>query len=253
MGIPRLSRGRFLGTATLAAAAGPALAQPALLPIRIGAAPTDSFAEAYYARAMGVFERAGLAADVITLGNGAAIGAGIASGALDVGVSSVNTLANGAIHGVPFIYIAGGGMYDSNRPTIVLAVAKDSTVTDPRAFEGSSIAITGIKDVTHLAASAYLVQNGVDLSKIRFIEMPMPEMGPAMQRGTIAAGIVAEPEPERGGRRDPHLRESLRCDRAPPDDLGVVRDVGLVRAQHAACEAVHRRDLRDGPLGEPQS
>ena len=194
MHVPRLSRARFLAALPLAAAAaGRAVAQPALLPIHIGAAPTDSFAEAYYARAMGFFEKAGLAAEIQSLGNGAAIAAGIASGALDVGISSVNTLANGAIHGVPFVYIAGGGMYDSNRPTIVLAVAKDSPFTDPRSFEGGSIAVTGIKDVTHLAVSAYLVQNGVDLTKVRFIEMPMPEMGPAMRRGTIAAGIIAEP------------------------------------------------------------
>ena len=53
--------------------------------------------------------------------------------------------------------------------------------------------MTGIKDVTHLAASAYLVQNGVDIAKVHFIEMAMPEMPAAMKRGTIAAGIIAEP------------------------------------------------------------
>jgi NitT/TauT family transport system substrate-binding protein len=161
--------------------------------LRIGATANDSFAEAYYAQDLGFFSRAGIDAEITTFANGAQVSTGVASGALDIGISSVITLANATIRGLPFVYIAGGGMYTAAAPTIVLCVTKDSTLTDARELEGKTVSVSGIKDITHLAVVAYLIKGGADPAKVNIIEMPFSQVSAALKRGTIAAGIISEP------------------------------------------------------------
>ncbi len=188
----RVSRSIFLGIAPLVAAAmSRAGAQsPAL---RVGSVPVDAFAEAYYAADMGFFSKAGLNVEITTFTNGAGSTTAIAGSALDVGISTVTQMASATLHGVPFVYIAGGALYEDRAPTTVLCVAKDASIATARDFEGKAIAVVGLRDGTHLAAGAYLVKNGADMAKVNFVEMPFPSMAPALKRGTVAGAIVAEP------------------------------------------------------------
>jgi len=161
--------------------------------LRIGATANDSFAEAYYAQDLGTFARAGIDADITTFANGAQVSTGVAAGALDVGISSVITLANATLRGLPFVYIAGGGMYTASAPTIVLCVTKGSSLAVARDLEGKTVSVSGIKDITHLAVVTYLLKGGVDPAKVNIIEMPFSQVSAALKRGTIAAGIISEP------------------------------------------------------------
>jgi NitT/TauT family transport system substrate-binding protein len=187
---------RLFLTGTAAALAStlssPARAQTRI-PLKIGATANDSFAEAYYAQDLGYFTRAGIDAEITTFANGAQVSTGVASGALDIGISSVITLANATIRGLPFVYIAGGGMYSAAAPTIVLCVAKDSPVTNARDLEGKAVSVSGIKDITHLAVVTWLEANGADPAKVNILEMPFSQVSAALNRGTIAAGIISEP------------------------------------------------------------
>jgi NitT/TauT family transport system substrate-binding protein len=47
--------------------------------------------------------------------------------------------------------------------------------------------------MAHLVLVAYLRKGGADLSKVNIVEMPFPLVSAALARGTIAAGIIAEP------------------------------------------------------------
>jgi NitT/TauT family transport system substrate-binding protein len=187
-----VSRTRFLAVLP-ALALGTQAANAQQVPLRVGAAANESFAEAYYAQELGLFTRAGLSVEITTLNNGPVLSAAVAGGALDIGISSVISLANATIRGLPFVYIASGGLYLSSHPTIVLCVARNSDIRTPKDFEGSTLSVVTLKDITHLASVAYLAQNRVDLSKVKFIEVPFSEVGAALQRGTIAAGIISEP------------------------------------------------------------
>lgn len=187
-----LSRSAFLATLPLAAAARPALAQSET-PLRIGATANDTYAEAYYAQDMGFFSKAGLPVTLTTFPNGGAIASAIASGALDVGIGNPVQLANGVAHGIPFVYFAGGGLYDTTAPTTAICVAKDSPIRDARDLEGKTVANPTIKDLTYVATVAFLQQGGADVSKVKMVELTFSEMGPALARGTVAAAIISEP------------------------------------------------------------
>jgi NitT/TauT family transport system substrate-binding protein len=188
-----LTRLRFL-------AALPALGALTTVPVRaagtaltVGTAPNDPYAQAYYAADMGFFKQAGLDVSIVTMDGGAAIAAGVASGALDIGVSNPVQLATAVTHGLPFVYFAGGGLYTAETPLPVLCVAKDSALTSPRQLEGKSIAVNSLKDLGEVGIKAYLAKANVDVSTLQFVEMRFSEMAAALSRGTIAAGLISEP------------------------------------------------------------
>jgi NitT/TauT family transport system substrate-binding protein len=190
----------FLGALpamVLAARAASAQTSPAQLPsLRIGATANDTYAEAYYAQDMGFFTKAGLAVELTTFPNGAAISAGVASGALDIGVSNPVQLANAVAHNIPLAFIAGGALNSSAAPTALMCVAANSTIKEPKDLAGKTIAISALKDSTYLAASLWAAKNGLD-GQVKLIELPFSEMGPALARGTVQAAVISEPSATR--------------------------------------------------------
>jgi NitT/TauT family transport system substrate-binding protein len=163
-------------------------------PIRIGGLTTDTFAMGYYAREMGFFSRAGLNVEMLPFNNGATQAAAAAGGALDVGIGEATELANGVARGLPFAIFAGGAMYQTSAPTTLLCVAKGSAIRTARELEGGTIAVPALVALTATAVRAWLAQNGADLTKVRFVEMPLPQMADAVARGTITAAHIGEPQ-----------------------------------------------------------
>jgi NitT/TauT family transport system substrate-binding protein len=191
------TRARSVALIAAAVAAAPlrAAAQPRAQPtrIRIGAVPVDSYAEPFYARALGLFERAGFAVDVVPFSSSGPMAAAAAGGAVDIGMTDVSVLANAVGRGLPFVVIAGGGLYSSAEPTTVLCVAKSAPALAATQFEGQAIAVSSLASLSSTGVKAWLVRNGADLAQVRLVEMPPPEMAPALARGAIAGAFIAEP------------------------------------------------------------
>jgi NitT/TauT family transport system substrate-binding protein len=198
-----LSRRTFLAV-TAAALPGPAFAQNAIPPIRFGGTTNDTAAEPYYAQELGYFKRAGLNVEITTLGNGAAIAQAIAGGALDVGGTNLVGLGTAIAHNIPFALVAGGGVYSTDAPTTVLCVAKNAPYKTAKDLNGKTVSVPSLKDLTYAAAAGWLEQNGADVASIKFIEISFPEASAALDRGTIAAGMIAEPSLSAG------LRSTVR-------------------------------------------
>jgi NitT/TauT family transport system substrate-binding protein len=175
----------------VAAAAAPASAQAA--PIRVGTALNDPYMEPIYAREQGFFRRAGLDVTIQPLTNGAAIMQAAAGGAVDVALGELTQLTNAVDHGVPFGIFAGGAYYTTKEPTQVLCVAKSSAVRAAKELEGQTVGVVTSRSVNAISVMEWFTRNGVDLAKIRFFEIPYPEMPGALARGTLAAALVGEP------------------------------------------------------------
>lgn len=189
-----LSRSRALALLAGATALAPhALRAQAPVPLRVGTVLADSYAEPYYALDQGFFERAGFAAEVIPFANGAVMAAAAAGGSLDIGVADAVEIANGVSRGLPFELIAGAGLYTSNAATTALCVLKDSPVAHASELEGQTVAVISLVSMTSAGVKSWLTQNGADVAKIHFIELPYPQMLPALSRGTIAAATLGEP------------------------------------------------------------
>lgn len=187
-------RSAFLaGSLAVLATAGNARAQPALIPLRVGGDTGWEYSEAFYAQDMGFFTKAGLNVEITSLSSGAAISASVAAGQLDVGVSSMVPLSIAYARGLPFVIVAGGALETLNVPGGLLCVAKDSPIRTAADLEGKPIAVNALKNLAEMMLDAWLAQHGVDIAKVKVVELRYTEMGVALERGTVAAAVLSEP------------------------------------------------------------
>jgi NitT/TauT family transport system substrate-binding protein len=170
--------------------------------IRLGVAPGDPYSQGFYAADMGFFQRAGLDVDLQMLGGGAPIASAVASGAVDIGISTPIPLANAVEHGLAFTIIAPAGLNSFIAPAAPnkvqyqdaqVIVAKTSSIRGPRDLVGQTIALNALRTLGELTWRIWFQEAGVDLSKVKIVEMPFSAMGPAVERGTIAAAQTTEP------------------------------------------------------------
>jgi len=183
---------RLVSTGVLTLASPAVVVAQNLTTLRVGSVALDSFAEALYGHDAGIFARAGLNLEIVPFTNGAGSTTAIAGGAIDIGISTVTMMANAAIHGLPLVYIAGGALFDGT-PNTALVVAKTSKIANAKDFVGKKVAVSGLKDGTHLPFVVWLTKNGVDPASVSVIEMPFPSMVPAITRGTIDGAVCGEP------------------------------------------------------------
>ena len=162
--------------------------------VRVATTPIELGAQVLYAQDQGFFKRAGVTVDVQLMDSGAAIAAAVASGALDIAQANLVSLATAHERSLPFVLIAPAGLYTAGSPTTSLVVAKSSTIKTGKDLENKTVAGNGLRNITQIGADAWMDQNGGDSAKMRFIEMPFPQMGAALAAGRIDAAVIAEPE-----------------------------------------------------------
>jgi NitT/TauT family transport system substrate-binding protein len=170
--------------------------------IRIATSASETYAQAFFAQDIGLYQKAGLNVEVDTLGTGAAVSSAVAGGGADVGVATMLNLANAIARGVPFVVIAPAAMETAKQPSGLLCVGKTSPYKTAKDFDGQTIAIPALKQTVDLAVREWLTQGGGDPAKVHIIEAPFSEMGPAVERGTYAAAAISEPslsQAQRGG------------------------------------------------------
>lgn len=172
----------------------PGLAQTGDSPIiRIATSPIDSAAEPYYAEAIGLFKRAGLNVQVQSFSNGAAIAAGVAAGAIDIGISNAIPLALAHERGVPFVILFPGAVYDPAEPTTQLMVAKNSAINAAKDLDGKIIATQGLKSLAQLTPEAWIDANGGASKTVRFVEIAASTLPNALEQGRVDAIVASEP------------------------------------------------------------
>jgi NitT/TauT family transport system substrate-binding protein len=177
------------------AAAAPrvASAQAAPTVIRLGTAPVESYALAIYGVDRGFFKAVNLDVQIQTFSGGGGVMSAAAGGALDMGCANVGAQANAHSHNLPFSMIAGGGNYSSASPTTVLAVAKNSPLKTAKDLNGKTIGCSTLKDLQQVSVMKWVDTNGGDSSTLKFLEIPVPEMAPALLAGRIDGACELEP------------------------------------------------------------
>lgn len=172
--------------------------------LRIAGSAADAFSEPFFAEQAGAFRRAGFDLDVTALNNASATVAAIGGGALDLGLGDLVSGVKALEAGVPILLIAGSGMYVSSDNSVILAVLKDSAFRAPRDLVGRVVAVPTLVGQSTLSLYAWLAQNGVDRSLVKFVEIPQSAVIAALQRGTVDAAVIGEPliTPNRNDVRD---------------------------------------------------
>jgi NitT/TauT family transport system substrate-binding protein len=192
-----MNRRSFLATTSvsLVSTAFPqiASAQTQPLNLRVASTANDTYASAYFAQDLGLFTKAGLNVDLQTLNNGAAIAAAVVGGTIGIGVSTPIQIANAYLGGVPLVLVAAGALSTAKVKSLLLCVAKSSGIKSAKDLDGKIVAVNALKSGSEVGLDAWLVQNGMDISKVKVIETNFSQMAPSLLRGAIGGAVLAEP------------------------------------------------------------
>lgn len=204
----RRSRAAFLGAGVAALAAPAFAADPQLTTIRFGTTPDEQASTALWGVQSGLFGRTGLDVQVQRLNSGAAVAAGVAGHAIDIGLGSAFNLIQAHLKGIPFVVESVSATSIATLPNNGFAVAKDSPIANPAQLNGKTLSTPSLSDLFTLATTGWIDQNGGDAHTVSFIELPMPLAVNAITSGRVAGAFLV----------DPFLQQAL--------DSGLVRVLG---------------------------
>jgi NitT/TauT family transport system substrate-binding protein len=182
-------------TAAIAATGAPRRVRAQNPTLHVAGVFSDLFAEPFYAKDAGVFAKAGFDLDTISLNNAGAVAAAIGGGTLELGTGDLVSGINAINAGVPIVLVAGGGLYNerTDAASTILAVAADSPIRTPKDLIGKSIGVPTIVGLATACLRNWLPAHGVDVNSVHLIEIPQSTTLPALQRGTMDAGLLSEP------------------------------------------------------------
>lgn len=184
----------LLGAAAIGATGAPARAQ-STQPIKIGILPVESAATVWYANDLGLWPKAGLEATISTLPNTPTIAAAVASGAIDFGYVTIDSISTIHQQHIPLVAVAAAAefVYPDLQHTIGVLVPPSSTVRTAKDMEGKTVALPALHSLGSTAISSWMDRNGANSSTVKYVEIPFPAMGAALDIGRIDAAFEVEP------------------------------------------------------------
>jgi NitT/TauT family transport system substrate-binding protein len=180
--------------ATGAAALAPRAARAqTLTPLALAGVPEDSITPVLYGVQSGLFRKYGLDVSIAPQRSGPAISSAVLGGAYQIGKASITPLILGHAKGVPFAVVAPAGLYNVNAPIDGMFVQVDSPYKTAADLNGKTFGVYGIGDIFTIATKAWMAKNGGDPASVKFVELPISAMVPAIESGRIDAGSMNEP------------------------------------------------------------
>lgn len=161
--------------------------------LKIGYIPIADCAQLYVGIERGFFKQKGLEIELLSLAGGAKILEALASGSLDIGFSNVVSLVLARASGLKFVALTGGPIEDIDHKEHAILVRKNSSIESPQDLEGKTIALNTRKNIDDLFVREYLEKNNVNLDKVKFVEIPFPNMESVLLSGDVDAVASIEP------------------------------------------------------------
>ncbi|WP_166657946.1 ABC transporter substrate-binding protein [Actinokineospora alba] len=160
--------------------------------IKVGVLPVVDVAPFYRAIEQGYFKEQGLEVEAQVMASGPASITGVINGDVDIAFASYPAPLLAQSKKLAEFKIVADAL--SAKPGhLVVVTLKDSAFKKPSDAPGKRIAITGRNSFTDLAPMSVLKNQGVDYNQVKWIEMPLPEMMGALQKGDVDAAVMVEP------------------------------------------------------------
>ena len=161
----------------------------------------------FMAMEKGFFKAEGLELETVPLAGGAPIINGVVSGDLQFGWTNVISLYQARVEGFDFKLVAGGATnVKAKHESHAIQVANNSSVKSAKDLHGKTVAVNTLNNIVHLMAMAWIDKNGGSSSKVKFVEVPFPQMEATLSAGKVDAISVHEPFAtaalEKGGVRE---------------------------------------------------
>jgi ABC-type nitrate/sulfonate/bicarbonate transport system substrate-binding protein len=164
-------------------------------PVSVGVIPIADVAPLYVGIMKGFFKEQNLNITPKLAEGGAAITPAVLSGDFQIGFSNNVSLLIAASKDLPVQMISQGvlGGKDKSEAWADLLVLKDGPIKNGKDLEGKTIAVNTLKNICEVTIKASLQKEGVDVNKLKWIEVPFPDMNAALDAKRVDGACVVEP------------------------------------------------------------
>jgi NitT/TauT family transport system substrate-binding protein len=174
-------------------AGGGDAAEPVTL--KVGVIPIADVAPLYVGMEQGFFEEEGLTIEPQLAEGGAAIVPSVLSGDYQIGFSNTTSLIIAASKDLP-VQIISQGVLAGTGPDDAwdgVIVPKGSDVKELADLEGKTVAVNTLNNVSQVVVNTALKEAGADYTKVKYVEVPFPDMNAALESGRVDAAFQVEP------------------------------------------------------------
>ncbi|WP_305782547.1 ABC transporter substrate-binding protein [Symbioplanes lichenis] len=160
--------------------------------LEVGIVPVIDVAPLYLGIEQGFFTAEGLDVTPRPGQSGATIVAGVVSGQQKIGFSNNTSLLIAASKKAPVRIVAAGNQAAAGDYAVIFAPA-GGPIRTAKDLAGKSIAVNNLNNVGSLSINAALQASGVDITTVKFVEIPFPQMQAALAQKRVDAAWAVEP------------------------------------------------------------
>jgi ABC-type nitrate/sulfonate/bicarbonate transport system substrate-binding protein len=158
--------------------------------LTVGYFPLVHTASVVNAEEHDLFTAEGLDVTLATTSGGAQAIPALIAGEFDVTYGNYTSVFLAAQQGLPLQLVAGNDVGGDDHSVLVAA---DSPIQGPADLAGKRIAVNNLLNIGTVAINTRLAEAGVDPGAVTYVELPLPDMQPALERGDVDAIWQVEP------------------------------------------------------------
>jgi NitT/TauT family transport system substrate-binding protein len=161
--------------------------------IIFGYTAVTDFATLFIAKEEGYFTQRGLDVEPKFIPLNPSIPAAVQSESLQMGGPTPSVFLQSVDGGLDHVVICGGGLTDRSMTGVGFVARAGSGIKTAQDCVGKKIGVPGLGAYLHVGFRAWLKQNGVDYTKVNFIEAAFPQHGDLLRGGSVDAVVTADP------------------------------------------------------------
>jgi NitT/TauT family transport system substrate-binding protein len=177
--------------AVLAGAALPVRAQGTR--VIFGYTASSDFATLFVAREEGYFSKRNLDVQPQMIPLNPSIPPAIQADSLQMGGPTPSVYLSAVDGGLDQVVIAGAGVTSRSMTGVGFVARAGSAIKTAQDCVGKRIGVPGLGAYLHVGFRAWLKQQGVDHSKVNFIEAAFPQHGDLLRGGSLDGVVTADP------------------------------------------------------------
>jgi NitT/TauT family transport system substrate-binding protein len=146
----------------------------------------------YIAKDKGLFKKEGLNVTIKTLTQSTQAIPSMLRGDVDIsaGGNYVSFFQAKLANTIDLRILAEGYLCDKD---VIPVLTTESNIKKPADLKGKKVAVNLTNSVLGMSANAVLKSDNVDPSSVHYVQVPFPDMVPALQKGQVDAAVMVEP------------------------------------------------------------
>ncbi len=161
--------------------------------MKVAYTATSDFASGFIAAEAGYFKNRGLDVEFQLIPLNSTMPAALQSGSIDLAGTTLPVFLQAVDSGLDLIAIAGSGITLPSDQNFGIVVKTDITIAKPEDYAGKRIGVPGIGAFLHVLFQNWLIEKGVDIKKVTFVEVSFPQMADVLRAGNVDGVITGEP------------------------------------------------------------